>query len=120
MPKTQILDPVVALKLDRVRHFCIDFNALALMEERTGRNILDPRSFEDVNMRTMRTIIHCALRHEDDTLTEHDVGALISPTNLPYVMTRLSEAWRATNGEASEDPFARGMMADLMQIQHPS
>ena len=119
MQKTQILEPTVALKLDRVRHFRIDFNALALLEERTGKNILDPRSFENVDMRTMRTIIHCALVHEDDTLTEQRVGSLISPTNLPYVMARLSEVWRIANGEPDADPFTQGMMADLLTIQQP-
>ena len=108
MGRAHPLKPVVEVKLDKTRHFLINFRALTQIEEATGKNVLDPTSFETMNLHDMRAMVYCALRHEDATLTEHMVGEMIGPSNIPYVMAQMSKAWQFANGAQSKPPLAVG------------
>lgn len=107
MGRAHPLKPVVDIELDKVRHFLINFQALTQIEEITGKNVLDPASFEQMNLHDMRAMVCCALRHEDKTLTVEQVGEMISPSNIPYVMSQMSKAWRVANGVQDKPPLAQ-------------
>jgi len=60
-------------------------------------------SFEKV-----RAIVWAGLRHEDETLTVRQVGAMLDPTDLASVIAAYTEAWQAADvtETKSADPNA--------------
>lgn len=89
-PEPQIVPIVLGGK---TRHLRLDFNALAIIEDRTGVNILDPNALTDnLTVKKTRSIMYALLKHEDAELTEEDVGAWLHPGNLAHMVAKLTEA----------------------------
>jgi hypothetical protein len=88
-----ILEPEVQIELGgKVRVLRLDFNALALIEERTGKTISDMNDWKSLSAKHMRSMIWAALVHEDETLTEHQVGRWLSLQVFPIAIQKFSEA----------------------------
>lgn len=94
-----ILDLKVPIKLDRLRHLKIDFNALATIEKAGGRSIITPESWQQMGIKDVRTMLRASLQHEDPALTDQQVGRLIHTGNMKTVVEKMGEAWKlAFNG----------------------
>lgn len=96
----QAIQPLVEVKLgNKMLHFKIDFNALAIVEEKLGNSMMDPDVWKNLNIRTVRTLTWAALLHESPKLTEHDVGSWLHMGNMNYVVERLAKAFQASQSD---------------------
>lgn len=94
--------PSTPIKLDRDRNMIITLNALCLIEEKTGRSVMNQASWASLSLRDLRTMLWASLREEDPTLTERQVGEWLDLGNMPEVVGLVSQAWnKAMTGEAS-------------------
>jgi len=93
----------VTIDLDRERVLRFDFNALSLFEETTGLNSLDASIWGALNAKNLRAMLWAALRHEDPSLTQEQVGSMLHSGNIAYITERITEAYKAStpdkNGE---------------------
>lgn len=105
----------VPILLDRQRNMLIDWNAMYLIEEkitiRRGGAWISMQALGDISklsIADMRTVIWGSLVHEDEALTEKDVGKMIHGGNQEYVSEKLAEAFNTDSpaeGEAqSKNP----------------
>lgn len=96
----QILNLSVPILLDKPRNLKIDFNALALIEEKGGRSMMSREAWNNLRTRDVRTLLFAALRHEDPDLSEKKVGAFLHMGNMKDVLGLLTQAWfLAFNGK---------------------
>lgn len=111
----------VPITLDKERHLLYDVNALIDLGDELGINLLTPEGWEELSgkkivnaetgqetfepvapsFRRVRAIVWAGLRHEDETLTVRQVGAMLDPTNLAPVIAAYQEAWQV--GEESPE-----------------
>lgn len=77
--------PQTTIYLDRPRTMILDFNALALIEDLTGKS-LTGGGFADFTMKDIRDIFFACLSHEDDDLTPEKVGEWLQPGHLTEAM----------------------------------
>jgi hypothetical protein len=71
----------------------VDFNALAEIEEVTGRNMMEPTAFQNLSAKTIRTILWICIRQEHAEITEAEIGKEISLGNLAYVLKTITQTW---------------------------
>lgn len=71
-PSTPI--PSISLLLDKPRILTLDFNALTLFEEMTGRNLASGE-FHNLTIADVRCFYFCCLVQEDPSLTLEQVGS---------------------------------------------
>lgn len=74
------------------RHLCFDYNAIVLAEKETGINLLKGM-VSAVDAATLRGLLWAALYRECPELTLEQVGALITPRNMPAIRYALNQAW---------------------------
>jgi hypothetical protein len=118
----------VPITLDKERHLFYDVNALIDLGDALGLNLLtregwealtgkmvpnpkaagedDKEIFEPVEptLRRVRAIVWAGLLHEDPTLTERQVGAMLNPSDLAPAVKAYTEAWMAQDVTESKDP----------------
>jgi len=103
--------PSVPIKLDRERKLRLDLNAMALIEERTGKNVFKAEFWQGITAADLRICLWACLVHEDSELTPEQVGAMIHPGNINEVSQALlktvsaSLPERDTAGGSSENPL---------------
>ena len=105
------------IMLDKERHLLYDVNALIDLgdelglnlltadggEELTGKMVRDDATGEETfvsvqpSFRRVRAIVWAGLRHEDETLTVRQVGAMLDPTNLAPVIEAYQDAWQVAD-----------------------
>lgn len=87
-------NPGVKITLDKERTLKLDLNAMAAFEEATGKSLMDG-SFQSSNMsiRDVRAMLWACLIHEDDALTEKQVGSWVNMSNMLEVASKLNEAF---------------------------
>lgn len=90
--------PTVPIELDKPRHLCMDFNAIAAIEEKTGRNLLKKGGWDDMSTRDLRAVIWACLLTEDPALTIEQVGAMIHMGNMEYLTGKFGELLQAAKG----------------------
>lgn len=115
----------VPIMLDKERHLLYDVNALIDLGDELGINLLTPEGWEQLagkkivdentgevtfepvapSFRRVRAILWAGLRHEDETLTVRQVGAMLDPTDLGSAIAAYQEAWEVQD-ESHEDPGA--------------
>jgi hypothetical protein len=104
----------VPITLDRERHLLYDVNALIDLGDALELNLLSKEGWEalvgkmepdpenpgqerfapgEQNFRKVRAIIWAGLRHEDETLTERQVGAMLDPLNLAEAVVAYQRAF---------------------------
>ena len=117
----------VPIQLDKERHLLYDLNALIDLGEALGINLLTREGWEEFagkkvlnettgteefvpavpSLRLVRAIVWAGLRHEDETLTERQVGAMLDPANLSPIIEAYQEAWEAQDvAEEADEPAA--------------
>jgi len=89
---------VVDIELDKPRKLKYTNGTLRKFQEKTGRAALKlkPDEFNDY----LSELLWTGLLHEEGDLTFEQVDELIGPSNMYYVMGKISEAW----GVAMPDP----------------
>ena len=99
--------PAVAISLDKERHLLLDLNAMVAFQEATGKNLFDNKVAEalgkNISPRDLRALLWACLLHEDETLTEKQVGSWIRPDNIEEIGVKIASAWGTATPEAKED-----------------
>jgi len=85
--------PVFEVTLDKVRHLKFDFNALALAEKETGKNLLQGGAWGNMSAADIRAFLWAGLLWEDSALTLEMVGSWLHPGNAGEVGQELEAAF---------------------------
>lgn len=80
----------VKLVLDKERTLKFNLNTLVDVEDKLGFSLSEMG--DKVSIKVMRTLLHAGLKHEDASLTEEQVGELISMDNITVVQEALGKA----------------------------
>lgn len=100
--------PPVELRLGgKTRYLKIDFNALASMEEKSGKSVMDFGTWKNMTLRDVRLMVWAAMLFSEPSITEEEVGKMIHPGNLAKVMTVVVETWKRsipTSKHLAESP----------------
>ena len=91
--------PVIKIMLDKERTLKLDLNAMVAFEEAIGRSLFDFGKGEKLDARCLRALLWACLLHEDETLTEKQVGAWISTDNMAAIDAKLEEVSSASMPE---------------------
>ena len=83
------------------RHLCFDYNAIVLVEQQTGVNLLKA-SVGQPSMTSVRAMLWAALLHENEELTLAEVTALIRPKNIAAIHYALNQAWFGSVADPEE------------------
>lgn len=88
------LEPEVKIELGDLgeRIIRVDFNCLALIEDKLGRPFTKMGNWQELQMKDMRSIAWAALVHEDPKLTERQVGEVLSMSNMNDVVSKFMQA----------------------------
>lgn len=92
----------VSIVLDKERHLLYDLNAFSEMDEKFGSVGEALKSLEAGKISTLRAILWCGLLHEDENLTEKQVGAMIGLNDLERVTQALGLAITGAMPEGSK------------------
>lgn len=99
------VNPTVEIELDRPRMLKMDLNALATLEEHTGKNVFAVDfGFDNLSAIDLRVLLWVCLRHEDPDLTKEHVGEMVHPANFLLVSKKLAELWQKSMPD--DDPGA--------------
>ena len=96
----------VSIMLDTRRTLCADLNAIAELEEKYGSYTEALKRISEGSVSAMRFFLWALLQHEDDTLTERQVGAMITMQNMDEVTDALQKAISAGAPDSDEAPAA--------------
>lgn len=93
MSNIKDIKPVmVPLLMDKERHLNYDLNALAILEDRFGSIEMAFGVLETMKINSIITLLWAGLIHEDEDLTEKQVGALISFPKMVVLAGAITEA----------------------------
>lgn len=79
-----------------------DFNALAELEEKLGRSMLEPGAMNFQSVKEIRYFVWASLLKDSPGITVEEAGALITPSNMADVMAKLNEAQGISLPDAEE------------------
>ncbi len=102
----------VKIVLDKERTLLWDFNAQAAYEDATGENTLLQEFFEkNANAKRLKTLLWACLIHEDEKLTQKQVGAMLTVKKGKEALKAVFDAIRAaavdpTDADEEPDPNA--------------
>jgi hypothetical protein len=103
MSKLQDVKPrAIKLTLDKERTLMFDLNAFAELEEKYGSVDDALAAIDKGSMKAIRTMLWAGLVHEDETLTERQVGAMLSVSMLENMTAQLLAALEVARPEAEE------------------
>ena len=94
----------VTVQLDRPREIRYDLNAFAELEDRFGSMEAAFAAMRTGSMRAARTLLGAGLIHADESLTEREVGRLVTLTNIHEVMSRITSALAEAVPDADDSP----------------
>lgn len=109
MAKSNLKDirmSAVPVTLDVPRKIRFDMNALAELEDRYGSPQKAFEALQNGSFKAVRFLLWAGLIHEDEKLTERQVGAMLTMQNLGEVIDRIGEAINGDMPEAEEAPKA--------------
>jgi hypothetical protein len=81
-------------------NLCFDFNAVAIVYQQTGINLLDEGAVSNPNPVVIRALLYAALLKNHPDMTVDAAGSLITLHNVTEIMTAVGNAWEASNPEA--------------------
>ena len=103
---TKKVKPEVKITLDKERTLRFDLNAMVEFEEVTGKSLLSGK-FKSGKMtpRDLRVMLWACLMHEDESLTEKQVGSWVTVHNMKEISDKLNEAFEVAmpESEAKEE-----------------
>lgn len=108
------MDAIHLLEGNPPRALRLDFNALALYEHLTGRNMLTPQGWRGLAVGDVLTLVWVAAAQLDPGVSVQTIGAELTPDRVPALMEILAE-WGA--GETEEKPVET---ADASTQQPPT
>lgn len=82
----------IPIELDKQRTLLFDLNAFAELEDKYGS--LD-KAFQEMqkgSVKATRTLLWAGLLHEDEKLTERQVGAMLNLATIEATMNKITEA----------------------------
>lgn len=82
----------ISITLDKERTLRFTLNALAEIEDKLGVPLSKLAEVE-LGVKTVRTMLWAGLIHEDEELTEKQVGNMVDFGNLEEVQTKVTEAF---------------------------
>ena len=93
----------IPIELDKPRTLLFDLNAFAELEDKFGSLDQAFQKMQQDSVKATRTLLWAGLLHEDENLTERQVGAMISLTNVESIMEQITEALTAALPEDTGD-----------------
>jgi hypothetical protein len=88
-------DKMVKIELDKERYLYYDMNALCDLEE-AGVDFENMQAGK-AKLSDLRLILWSGLRHEDESLTPRQVGAMISISDMERVSKAIEQAFKTIN-----------------------
>jgi hypothetical protein len=82
----------IPVQLDKERHLVFDLNAFCEIEDKFGSITEAFKALENVSMKAIRTLLWAGLLHEDESLTEKEVGKMIDIANISELAKAVTEA----------------------------
>ncbi|MHB8171210.1 MAG: hypothetical protein ACYDG6_06675 [Thermincolia bacterium] len=79
---------------DKQRTLRFDLNALILLEEKFGDITFLPLDGKNIKLSAVRTLLWVGLVHEDESLTEKEVGSWIDLNNMHQITLKVMEAYK--------------------------
>lgn len=79
----------VPIELDKERNLAFDLNAFCALEEIYGSQQKAVDALSKNSIKAIRAFLWAGLIHEDEALTEKQVGAMISATDVQFVAEKL-------------------------------
>jgi hypothetical protein len=92
--------PVV---LDKTRFLAYDLNAFCHLESKFGHLTKALEQMQSGSFTAIRAFLWAGLVHEEESLTEQEVGSWITPHNLETVAERIVEAIQASLPEEKKN-----------------
>ena len=92
----------ITIDLDKPRTLLFDMNAFIALEEIYGSVEDAMKAMSQKKMKPMRSFLWAGLIHEDESLTEKQVGALITMDNMEELIAKLTSAVQKGMPEESE------------------
>ena len=92
MALRDVKEIAIPLSLDKPRTVKFDLNAFAELEDKYGSMEKAFSAMQSGSIKAARTLLWAGLLHEDETLTERQVGGMVTLENLGTVMDILSAA----------------------------
>lgn len=100
------LDPVlpdVSITVKGVEyHLVFDFNAIAQVEDLTGKSLLTVFSEGSLNASKIRALLYAALLSEHPDMTLEAAGKLVTLKNMNDIIEKIMAAWQASQAEAED------------------
>lgn len=91
MSKGNVRDKTFPITLDKERHLRLDLNAFCLLEDIYGDTFTILEGTEKGSLKALRAVVWAGLVHEDEALTETEVGKMINPGNMGEVSKIIQE-----------------------------
>jgi hypothetical protein len=82
----------IPVTLDKERNLVFDLNAFCELEDRFGSTKEAFAALDSGSMKAIRTMLWAGLVHEDESLTEKQVGSMISMNNIGDIANKIAEA----------------------------
>ncbi|MBC9786294.1 hypothetical protein H1S01_17690 [Heliobacterium chlorum] len=83
---------IVDIVLDKPRKLRYTLNALAEIEDKLGVSVTELNG-ANLGMKAIRTFLWAGLAHEDEDLTEREVGEMVDFDNFAHVQEKIAEAF---------------------------
>ena len=104
------INATVTIVLDKERKMKVSLNAMILIEELTGKNLMNGKQQVELSLKDIRCFLYALLKDDDPTLTLEQTGALVTIENMGEITQKISEAWglampKSTAGE-NKTPLA--------------
>lgn len=96
-------DIKITLKDGVERTIVFDLNAMAELEDKYGSVDAAFEMLENNSIKALRFILWAGLIHEDENLTERQVGSLIDMQYIQDIMGTLGQAFEADMPDASDE-----------------
>jgi hypothetical protein len=88
----------VEVDLDKKRKLKYDLNSLAEIEDKLGVTIAKLGEVE-MGAKQIRVFLWAGLIHEDENITEREVGGLVNFENMEYINDKIGEAFALGTGK---------------------
>lgn len=82
----------IKVTLDKDRFLIFDLNAFCEIEDKYGSLDKGMTMLLNGSIKAVRFFLFAAMKHEDETLTEKEVGQLVTLKNIDYVRECLNKA----------------------------
>jgi len=99
----------VSIELDKERNLKLTNNGICYIDERTGLNLYEGKDIFDFSTKNIAILLFGLLLHEDEDLTEKQVGNMVGPENIAYVSGRINALVEAITPKPSKKEHILGL-----------